>query len=79
VNGDDIFTPEQLAAMAADRPVLMTAVELGRLFGLSADEIRNLAAKGLGVEVGSLFEWRGRNRGGSLIGMAGVADRVVQK
>jgi hypothetical protein len=50
VNGDDIFTPEQLAAMVADRPVLMTAVELGRLFGLSVDEIRGLAVDGLLVE-----------------------------
>jgi hypothetical protein len=57
IDDDDIFTPQQLAAMVADRPVLMTAAELGRLFGgLSADEIRDLAAESLVVEVGNLFD-----------------------
>jgi hypothetical protein len=56
IDDDDLFTPKQLAAMAADLPVLMTAAELGRLFGLSADEIRGLAAEGLVVSTGNRFD-----------------------
>jgi hypothetical protein len=39
--------------MFAEQPVLITAEELTRLFGLDANEVRRLVAQGLLVEVGS--------------------------
>ncbi len=56
MSDDAVFDDEQWTDVLSDRPALVTAEQLGRLFGIDESEILDLARQGLVAAVGALFD-----------------------